>query len=78
MPDFQPDDLGSAAVEGEAGQALILADAAGQEQRISKNDLSKDPPSPMSLMPPVFGQTLDEKSFINLLGYLINEKAAPK
>jgi hypothetical protein len=32
----------------------------------------------MSLMPPVFGQTLDEKSFINLLGYLINEKAAPK
>ncbi|WP_395732328.1 PVC-type heme-binding CxxCH protein [Prosthecobacter sp.] len=65
-------------LKGEAGQVLILADAAGQEQRISKNDLSKDTPTPMSLMPPVFGQTLDEKSFINLLGYLINEKAAPK
>ena len=65
-------------LKAEAGQVLILADAAGQEHRISKNDLSKDTPIPMSLMPPVFGQTLDEPTFINLLGYLINEKAAPK
>jgi putative heme-binding domain-containing protein len=64
-------------LKGEAGQVLILADAAGQEQRVSKNDLAKDVTTPMSLMPPVFGQTLDEKTFINLLGYLMNEKAAP-
>ena len=62
-------------LKGEAGQVLILADAAGQEQRVSKNDLAKDMTTPMSLMPPVFGQTLDEKTFINLLGYLMNEKA---
>ena len=62
-------------LKGEAGQVLILADAAGQEQRVSKNDLAKDVTTPMSLMPPVFGQTLDEKTFINLLGYLMNEKA---
>lgn len=64
-------------LKGEAGQVLTLADAAGQEHRVSKNDLAKDDTTPMSLMPPVFGQTLDEKSFINLLGYLMNEKAGP-
>jgi putative heme-binding domain-containing protein len=62
-------------LKAEAGQVLILADATGQEQRVSKNDLAKDVTTPMSLMPPVFGQTLDEKTFINLLGYLMNEKA---
>lgn len=62
-------------LKGEAGQVLIIADAAGQEQRVSKNDLAKDETTPMSLMPPVFGQTLDEVAFINLLGYLMNEKA---
>ncbi len=62
-------------LKGEAGQVLILSDAAGQEQRVSKNDLAKDVTTPMSLMPPVFGQMLDEKTFINLLGYLMNEKA---
>lgn len=63
-------------LKGEVGQVLIIADAAGQEHRISKNDLSKDTTSPMSLMPPAFGQTLDEKSFVNLLGYLMSETAA--
>ncbi|MCF7788978.1 MAG: c-type cytochrome [Prosthecobacter sp.] len=62
-------------LKGEAGQVLILADAAGQEHRVSKNDLAKDVTTPMSLMPPVFGLTLDEATFINLLGYLMNEKA---
>ncbi|MCB1275935.1 c-type cytochrome, partial [Prosthecobacter sp.] len=60
-------------LKGEAGQVLILADAAGQEHRVSKNDLAKDETTPMSLMPPVFGQTLDEEAFINLLGYLLSE-----
>ena len=64
-------------LKGEAGQVLILADAAGQEQRVSKNDLAKDVTTPMSLMPPVFWQTLDEVAFINLLGYLMNEKGTP-
>ncbi len=62
-------------LKGEAGQVLILADAAGQEHRVGKNDLAQDVTTPMSLMPPVFGQMLDEKTFINLLGYLMNEKA---
>jgi putative heme-binding domain-containing protein len=62
-------------LKGEVGQVLILADAAGQEHRVSKNDLAKDETTPMSLMPPIFGQTLDQATFINLLGYLMNEKA---
>ena len=61
-------------LKGEAGQVLILADAAGQEQRVPKNDLAKDVTTPMSLMPPVFGQTLDEAAFINLLGFLIDQR----
>lgn len=63
-------------LKGELGQVLILADAAGQEHRVSKNDLDKDETQPMSLMPPIFGQTMDEATFIDLLGYLLNETAA--
>ncbi|MEZ5385353.1 MAG: c-type cytochrome [Prosthecobacter sp.] len=62
-------------LKGEAGQVLILADAAGQEHRVSKNDLTKDETTPMSLMPPVFGQLLSEGDFANLLGFLLNETA---
>ncbi|MBE2286221.1 MAG: c-type cytochrome [Prosthecobacter sp.] len=61
-------------LKGEAGQVLILADAAGREHRVSKNDLAKDETTPMSLMPPVFGQVLDETAFNNLIGFLLNEK----
>ncbi|MGV3658535.1 MAG: PVC-type heme-binding CxxCH protein [Prosthecobacter sp.] len=61
-------------LKAEAGQMLILADATGREYRISKKDATKTEITPVSLMPPVFGQLLDEKTFLDLLGYLVNEK----
>ncbi|HEY1050221.1 MAG TPA: PVC-type heme-binding CxxCH protein [Prosthecobacter sp.] len=61
-------------LKAEAGQMLVLADATGREYRVSKMDATKTDITPVSLMPPVFGQLLDEKTFLNLLGYLVNEK----
>jgi putative heme-binding domain-containing protein len=62
-------------LKAELGQIYLLADAAGKEHRISKKDIQKTEVSPISLMPPTFGQTLDEATFHDLLGYLLNEKA---
>ncbi|MBL9133868.1 MAG: c-type cytochrome, partial [Verrucomicrobiaceae bacterium] len=62
-------------LKAEAGQVMILADATGKEHRVSKNDTTKTQVTPMSLMPPTFGQTMDEGTFLDLLGYLLNEKA---
>ncbi len=63
-------------LKAEAGQVLILADATGQEHRVAKNDLVKDETTPMSLMPPVFGQTISEEDCMDLLGYLLSQTAA--
>lgn len=60
----------------ELGQIQLLADATGKEHRIAKKDIAKTEVTPISLMPPTFGQTLDEATFIDLLGYLLSEKAA--
>jgi len=62
-------------LKAELGQINVLADATGKEHRIAKKDIAKTDVSPISLMPPTFGQTLDEATFIDLLGYLLNEKA---
>jgi len=61
-------------LKAELGQIHLLADAAGKEHRISKKDIEKTEVSPISLMPPAFGQTLDEATFMDLLSYLLNEK----
>jgi len=63
-------------LKAEVGQVNVLADATGKEHRISKQDISKTAVTPISLMPPTFGQTLDEATFIDLLGYLLNESVA--
>jgi putative membrane-bound dehydrogenase-like protein len=60
-------------LKGEAGQVIILADATGQEHRVGKAEVAKDDPTPMSLMPPVFGQTIPEKDFVDLLGWLLTK-----
>ncbi len=62
-------------LKAELGQIHLLADATGKEHRIGKKDIAKTEVSPISLMPPTFGQTLDEATFNDLLGYLLNEKA---
>lgn len=63
-------------LKAELGQIHVLADATGKEHRIAKKDIAKTEVTPISLMPPTFGQTLDEATFVDLLGYLLNEKAA--
>lgn len=60
-------------LKAEAGQVNILVDAAGKEHRVTKKDVEKSDVMPMSLMPPVFGQTIDETSFHHLLGYLLGK-----
>ncbi|WP_146851161.1 PVC-type heme-binding CxxCH protein [Brevifollis gellanilyticus] len=60
-------------LKAEAGQVNILVDAAGKEHRVTKKDVEKSDVMPMSLMPPVFGQTIDEASFQDLLGYLLGK-----
>ena len=58
-------------IRGEAGQVTILVDAANNEQRISKGDIVEDRELPQSLMPPVFAQTITEKDFTDLIGWLL-------
>jgi putative heme-binding domain-containing protein len=60
-------------LKGEVGQILILADAVGQEYRISKADLAKDDVIPLSLMPPTFGQMIPEPDFANLVHWLLGK-----
>jgi putative heme-binding domain-containing protein len=70
---LKDDSVMSGFVKGEAGQVLILADAAGQEHRIPKADLTRDDIIPMSLMPPIFGQTIPEKDFLDLIAWLLRK-----
>ncbi|MDF1813779.1 MAG: c-type cytochrome [Verrucomicrobiales bacterium] len=57
----------------ERGEILILTDAAGQSHRIPKSEVEKRQTSTLSLMPPVFGQTLSEADFHDLLVWLLKE-----
>ena len=58
-------------LKAEAGQVLVLADATGRETRVAKTDLAKDEVQPLSLMPPVFAQTIPEADFLALLAWLL-------
>lgn len=60
---------------GEVGQVIILVDAAGNEQRISKDDIVEDKELPQSLMPPVFGQIIPEPAFHDLLAWLLKTRS---
>jgi putative heme-binding domain-containing protein len=57
-------------LKAELGQINVLADATGKEHRIAKKDIAKTDVTPISLMPPTFGQTLDEATFIDSAGVL--------
>jgi hypothetical protein len=62
----------------ELGEVKVIADATGKEHRLSKKDITKSEVTPMSLMPPTFGQTMDEAMFIDLLGYLLAGEASKR
>ncbi len=54
-----------------SGQVLVLADATGRETRVAKRDVATDEVQPISLMPPVFAQTIPEADFLALLAWLL-------
>lgn len=58
----------------EAGQVSVLVDATGKEHRVSKKEVKTVEVTPISLMPPAFGQILGESAFSDLLGYLLQER----
>lgn len=60
-------------VRSESDQIIHLIDAAGQEHRVVKSEIDKKLVSPMSLMPPAFGQVLSEEGFRDLLAYLLKQ-----
>jgi hypothetical protein len=49
---------------------VLLADSAGNEQRIAKGDIVTDKELPVSPMPSVFGQILSAADFHALIGWL--------
>ena len=55
----------------EEGATLILADVAGTEHTVAKARIKENTESPLSLMPPTFGQVIPEADFYHLLGYLL-------
>jgi hypothetical protein len=57
-------------VRGEADQVELLADSAGNEQRIAKGDIVTDKELPVSPMPSVFWQILSAADFHALIGWL--------
>ncbi len=58
------------------GQSLVLADAAGHEQRIDANTIAKTETSPTSIMPPTFHTTIPQDDFRHLLAWLLSQQAA--
>ncbi|MDB6138483.1 MAG: hypothetical protein JWO94_1555, partial [Verrucomicrobiaceae bacterium] len=60
-------------IRGEVGQVVIVVDAAGQERRVSKNEIKEDKATAFSLMPPMFGQTIPEADFYDLLAFLLTK-----
>jgi len=58
-------------IRGEVGQVTILVDAANNEQRVAKGDITEDTDLPQSLMPPMFGQMIPEAAFHDLIGWML-------
>ena len=60
----------------EDGAQLVLADLAGQEIRIAKNEVDARKETETSLMPPTFGEAIPPAEFNDLLAYLLAHRAA--
>lgn len=58
----------------EEGQVIVLADQNGQEFSISKNDVSEQTASNITLMPDTFSESLDQEKFNSLMAYLLSVK----
>ncbi len=61
-------------IRREQAGKLIMADAAGQEQSVARDQIISDQESPFSLMPPGFGDVLPESDLYDLMAYLLSLK----
>ena len=60
----------------EEGAQVVLADLAGQEQRIATDDVQSKQETDTSLMTPIFGETIPPAEFNDLLAFLLSKRAA--
>ncbi len=63
-------------VRREEGESLILADNAGKEFSVPKDDVIERATSSLSLMPANFGEALPPDQFADLMAYLLSQKQA--
>jgi len=63
-------DVVSGAIAGEDGNEIIIRDAAGKENRISKKEIAAKTISPVSLMPPGLTLQLRKDEFADLVKFL--------
>ena len=60
---------------GEAGQVMMVVDAAGAEHRVAKGDIASNEETAMSLMPAAFGESLAEQDFQDLMAWLLSQRS---
>ncbi len=56
----------------EEGQVFVMADQAGKEFTISKNDIEEQTASTITLMPDYFSTALNQEQFNDLMNYLLS------
>jgi putative heme-binding domain-containing protein len=61
---------------GEAGQVLMVVDAAGQEHRVPRAEIKSNEETALSLMPAAFGQSIPEADFNDLMAWLLDQRGS--
>lgn len=56
------------------GQLEVYANASGQEFSVAKKDIQVKKASQFTLMPDIFGESISEEDFDDLIGYLLSQK----
>lgn len=63
-------------VRREEGESLVLADNAGKEFSVLKEEIEERATSPLSLMPANFGEAIPPEQFADLMAYLLSQRQA--
>lgn len=64
----------SGLLQRKEGRLLVFVNAAGQERSVAEKDVASQTVSEYSLMPDSFADTISEKAFNDLMGYLLSLK----
>jgi hypothetical protein len=57
------------------GEALVVADLEGKEQRIPLKEIATNRETMLSAMPANFGDVIPEADLYQIIGYLLDQKA---